>query len=147
MSEEAVDVKRCQTRGCSVNRREEAFTLIELLCVIAIIATLTAMVIGIGIFAKTIAYRKRAQAQLQQIESAIVEYKIKNGGIPKNGGLTIITNYLPIGFLYSNSLPLDPWGQPYQYTNIGDAYILSSKGPDMATGNPTNSGDDIALRK
>jgi general secretion pathway protein G len=142
-----MNVKCCRTRDCSTRSGAGAFTLIELLCVMVIVAILTAMVLGAGAFAKAIAYRKRAQAQLQQIDSAIVEYKIKNGSIPKNGGLTIITNYLPMGFLYSNNLPLDPWSEPYQYTNNGDAYILLSKGPDMATGDSTNSADDIELRK
>jgi len=147
VQDEVFHVKGWYSRGSLMKRGNEAFTLIELLCVILIIATLTAMVLGIGAFARTIAYRKRAQAQLQQIESALVEYKIKYGSIPKTGGLTTITNYLPSGFLYSSNWPIDPWGQPYQYTNSGDAYVLFSTGPDMTTGDADTAGDDIQLRK
>ena len=59
-----------------------AFTLIELLTVIAIIALLAAMVFPITAAVNRIKIRSRTQAQLGQIETQIQQYKGKFGHYP-----------------------------------------------------------------
>lgn len=138
-------------RKCLVNSElqtktgNRAFTLIELLCVILIIAILSAMILGIGVYARKVAFIKRATSQVMQIQGAIVEYKIRNGGVPPT--LSNITAFLPQGFAISNNLPLDPWQQPYRYYVNGGEYNVFSMGPDMATGSVSNSGDDIEFKR
>lgn len=127
-----------------MKRDREAFTLIELLSVVAIIAILLGIIIGVWKYAQDAAFRKRAIAQIMEIQGAIVEYKVKYGGIPPDIKATSIS--LREGFTYSNGAPIDPWGQEYQYEHAGESYRVFSKGPDKATGS-TNSGDDIEFKK
>ena len=118
-----------------------AFTLIELLAVLVIIAILSALILGVAVYAKRAALTKRASAQVEQMHFIIQEYQIKNGRLPAN--LENLQSTMPEGFTYSNNVPLDPWGTPFQYTVSGETYRLFSMGPDMATGMTTNSVDDI----
>lgn len=137
--------KTMKTKGLHTCKRTEAFTLIEILCVVVIIAILAALVIGMGKYAKARAFRARAHAQIMQINGVIVDYKVRNGSLPP--GLSNVVSVLPAGFAYSNGLPLDPWNCQYRYTVAGDAYRVFSTGPDMMTGNDTNSADDIEFNR
>jgi general secretion pathway protein G len=126
-------------------RSKQAFTLIEILCVLLIMAILAAIAISLIAYAKTQALRSRTHSQLSQINGMIVEYKVKNGRIPMT--LSNVVSTLPEGLVYSNGLPLDPWGRQYQYLVSGESYRIFSMGPDKATGTATNSGDDIEFKK
>src|ERR1043166_7754672 len=59
-----------------------AFTLIELLVVIAVIGVLAAMLFPAFSSVKKNAIRKKIQAELRQIETAIDSYKEKRGHYP-----------------------------------------------------------------
>ena len=122
-------------------KSRRAFTLVEVLCVIVIISILAAMILAIAGYAKKRALTVRAISQMKEIDGMIIEYKTSNGRIPPS--LSNIVSSLSAGFSYSNGLPLDPWNGTYQYIVSGDSYRLFSMGPDMATGNATNTGDDI----
>jgi prepilin-type N-terminal cleavage/methylation domain-containing protein len=83
-----------------------AFTLIELLIVIGIIAILAAMIVPIG----GVLIKKRkiavAKAELAQVETAIERYKAKMGFYPPDNPNSPITNQLYfelIGTLLSNN--------------------------------------------
>lgn len=66
----------------SARRTDSAFTLIELLTVIAVMATLAALtLVVVGSIAKT-KYRSVATAELHQIENALEDYKAKYGVYP-----------------------------------------------------------------
>lgn len=58
-----------------VRRSVRAFTLIELLTVIAIIGVLAGLTLGIAAAAKSARINGRAKAELQQLQSAIESYK------------------------------------------------------------------------
>jgi prepilin-type N-terminal cleavage/methylation domain-containing protein len=60
----------------------QAFTLIEMLVVIAIIAVLSALIAGLLPRAKEAQVRKRVAAELVQLETAIETYKAKRGFYP-----------------------------------------------------------------
>jgi len=131
-------------------RHGRAFTLIELMLVVAIVATLA--VIGNVAYS---AYVERArvsktQVEMRSLESRIERYKFDEGEYPETldgvGGA-----------------PLDPWGNPYGYLRIADAvpgdvrkdknlvplnsdYDLYSSGPDGDSKPPLTaaaSRDDI----
>lgn len=68
--------------------RSAAFTLIEVLTVIAIIVVLMGLTVGIAGFARDKGARARAQSEIAALESALERYKIDMGGYPysKEGG-------------------------------------------------------------
>ncbi len=70
------------------------FTLVELLVVIAIIAVLASMIFPIMGAVNRAKIRSRSQAELTQIETAIEQYKIKQGHYPPDNGNYWTTNQL-----------------------------------------------------
>lgn len=119
--------------------RSSAFTLIELLTVIAIIAILAALILATSGFVQERAGRSRAQTEIAAIESALELYKIDNGDYPESKGGTDSTKDLLQALhpregkiyieqmrafeyknpgdsaYYSRNRLIDPFGQPYRY--------------------------------
>jgi len=62
--------------------RSAAFTLIELLTVVAIIVVLMGLTIGIAGFARDKGARARAQSEIAALESSLERFKIDQGGYP-----------------------------------------------------------------
>jgi general secretion pathway protein G len=90
-----------------VAARVAAFTLVELLLAMAAVAVLAA--IGIPSYSSYVDRVKVAQAEVDivQIEGAIVQYQADKRSLPN--ALTDLNNV---------NLT-DPWGNPYQYLNLG----------------------------
>jgi general secretion pathway protein G len=122
------------------------FTLVEMLLVLVILATLAAIVIpklaGRGQQAKETA----AKTQISAFEQALDSYEIDTGSYPAGGnGLNALVdppaNVQNWRGPYLKNIPEDPWGQPYIYSfpgkNNPGSYDLVSGGPDMRVG-----GDD-----
>lgn len=131
-----------------------AFTLIEILVVVAIIGLLAGLFITNTdkIFGQSQDVVARVFVR-DSLKTSLVRYKIDMGDYPTTaeGLQALITApanggdrwHGPYVELSGNQLPLDPWGQPYQYLHPGvknkDAYDLFSKGPDKTEG----TADDI----
>ncbi|HEV7402450.1 MAG TPA: type II secretion system major pseudopilin GspG [Chthoniobacteraceae bacterium] len=125
-----------------------AFTLVEMLLVLVILATLAAIVIpklaGRGQQAKETA----AKTQISAFESALDQFEVDTGSFPPgNNGLNALVD-APANVQnwkgpYLKNIPSDPWGQAYVYSYPGknnvNGYDLVSGGPDMRIG----SEDDI----
>jgi general secretion pathway protein G len=130
--------------------RRRAFTLVELLLVLAILALLAGLVLpklaGTGERAKV----KAAVAQLDAFKTALNLFEVENGHYPKgkNGLMDLMVKPRDATtdwhkYLDTDKLPLDPWQHEYVYVFPGrhnpDSYDLSSAGPDGQLGNE----DDI----
>ena len=121
--------------------RCEAFTLVELLAVMAVISMLMGMIVGVGTFAKSLARRARGQAMIEHLNNALSSSKLDRGSFPPT--LLDITNALPNDvfkdFDEDTGLPLDPWGRTFEYSVLSvDSYKLYSQGPKDSI-----DGDDI----
>ncbi len=140
-----IGYRRPQSKG----GRHDGFSLIEILIVLALIALLAGVVVTnfTGIFAGG----QESTAKIfvdSAVDAPILKYRIDTGSFPTTAeGLTALLK--PPGNKaakwkgpYIDSLPDDPWGNPYKYRYPGsknpDKYDLYSLGEDG-----TESADDI----
>ena len=132
------------------------FTLIEIMAVVLIIGLLGGIV-GVVIFGQVDRARvTTAKAQIKQIESALEFYRLDNGRYPTTEqGLSALVQkpttapeprrWRPEGYLQGGEVPVDPWGEPYQYVRPGTnnvyTFDLWSLGADSAPGGEDVDGD------
>lgn len=129
----------------SIDRRRahHAFTLVELLLVLVILATLAAIVLpkftGRTEQAKTTA----AKTQIANISMALNAFEVDNGYFPRSGALNALleqpndaTNWR--GPYLEKGIPVDPWNNAYIYEYPGkhnaNGFDLMSAGPDSRAG-------------
>lgn len=123
-----------------------AFTLIELLIVIAIIAVLAGLVLGAAGSVQKKGARSRAEAEIAALEAALESYKADNGDYPSNSttanNLALLAALMPApasggGKVYyefksrwTNTTlgALDPFGNAY-------CYIYTNGSPNNGTNN------------
>ncbi|HEX8371353.1 MAG TPA: type II secretion system major pseudopilin GspG [Chthoniobacterales bacterium] len=127
--------------------RRSAFTLIEIILVLSIIAILMGAVIynisGNLDDAKSIT----ARTGIQSITTSLKRYEMSNINAPTTEqGLEALVNppkNARGGMQLMKELPMDPWGQPFKYRNPGvhntTSYDVFSMGPDKKEG----TADDI----
>ena len=129
------------------HRASHAFTLVEMLLVLVILATLAAIVIPKMAGRSEQAKVTAAKSQLSSFEMALDSFEVDNGYYPKTGDLDALVNQ-PGGTSnwrgpYLKSIPMDPWGNAYTYDYPGkhnpNGYDLLSNGPDGRSG----TDDDI----
>ena len=72
----------------SPNRRRRAFTLIEMLVVMAVIAILVGIVLNLNALVQSKQARTRAQAEIQTLSVGIEAYKADNGSYPREEKVT-----------------------------------------------------------
>jgi len=129
-------------------QHRRAFTLVEMLLVLTILAILAGLVlpkmVGQGEKAKI----KATQAQIGGFKTALELFEVDNGHFPKGkSGLNDLVvkprDASAEWHQYLDSIPLDQWQHPYIYECPGrhnpNSYDLSSAGPDGQPGNE----DDI----
>lgn len=118
---------------------QAGFTLVELLTVIAIIALLAALILGLAGNAQKSAARNKAEAEIEQLSVFITDYQMKYGQVPPS--FASLSNAL-VESKHALTNLLDPWGMSYNYTNSSKAtFYLWSCGGDTANkaiwiGNP-----------
>ena len=69
-------------------RQSAAFTLIEMIMVIAIILVLAGLVVGVYTLVKTQSARARAKAEIEQLRAALENFRADNGGYPQDSQKT-----------------------------------------------------------
>ena len=131
-----------------------AFTLLEILVVLAIIGLLAGLAVSNS--DKIFGHSQEAVAKIfvrDSLKTSLVRYRIDLGDYPSTteGMQALLSAPANKGDRWrgpyidspGNKLPVDPWGEPYQYRYPGTknkgGYDLFSKGPDKVEG----SDDDI----
>ena len=133
------------------HRNYAAFTLIELLLVLVILTTLTAIVLPKFTGRSKEAKVTAAKTQISQLEVALDAFEIDLSRYPTTvEGLRVLVEKPTSNaegweqpYLRRQEIPKDPWGNDYVYRYPGQynehGYDLSSYGPDGKQG----GGDDI----
>lgn len=115
-------------------RNNRAFTLIEIMVVVVIIAALAAMVVPRLSGRSDQARVAIAKADISSsLATALKLYDLDNGQFPSTEqGLNALLGP------YIENKPVDPWGRPYRYKYPGEhnrlSYDLYSLGKDGADG-------------
>ncbi len=103
--------------------RNNAFTLIELLIVVAIIGILAAIAVPNFLNAQTRAKLARTEADLKALETALESYRLDNNAYPATYELFRLTT--PIAFM--TYFPEDPFG-PILKDDTGYGSVLNAYG-------------------
>ncbi len=123
-------------------RHHAGFTLIEVIVVVVILGILATVIVPKIMDNPDKARVVKARNDVQAIKSALQIYKLDNFNYPSTeqglqalveqpSGSPAAPNWKQGGYL--DSLPKDPWGNPYQYLNPGvhsevDIYSLGADG-------------------
>ncbi len=136
--------------------RRSGFTLMEILLVLAILVVLGSLVTVGYVQIQRNAMIDSAKTQIKMFEGAVGMYRLDVGKYPSGDqGLQALRLQPPDapankwrGPYMEIEVPMDPWGNPYQYQEITDtlnqpSFEIMSNGPDGANG----TNDDIRLPK
>ncbi|MDE3066143.1 MAG: type II secretion system major pseudopilin GspG [Verrucomicrobiota bacterium] len=133
----------------SARGKSRGFTLVELLLVLVILATLAAIVLPKFTGTSQRARITAATTQISTFKTALGAYEVDMGYYPKSlndliqqpGGNNAQNWHGP--YLDNDTVPADPWGNPYVYVCPGkhnpSSFDVSSAGPDGQPG----TADDI----
>lgn len=119
-------------------KKSSGFTLIEVMVVVVILGILAAVIVPKIMSRPEQARIVKAKQDISAIQSALDLYKLDNGNYPTTDqGLQALVskptsdpiprNWKSDGYL--QKLPVDPWGQSYQYTNENEKLKIFSYGP------------------
>lgn len=141
----------------TINRksRDAGFTLIEIMVVIAIIGILATLIVPKIMGRPDEARATAAKHDVGTIVQAFKLYRLDIGRYPtteqgiralveKPTSEPVPQNWKAGGYL--DSIPKDPWGNPYQYANPGtrgeiDVYSFGADGKPGGTGNDADIGN------
>lgn len=134
----------------SIKRLQAGFTLLELLVVMLIIGLLAGYVAPQYFRQVGKSEVKVAKAQVEALSKALDQYRLDTGHYPTGEqGLGALTSKPANetkwdGPYLQKAVPLDPWGNPYQYKRPGEhgEFDLFSFGKDGQVG---GSGEDADI--
>jgi len=126
-------------------RLQAGYTLFEIMLVLGIIAVLVGSAIYLLAGNLDVAKEQRVDADIQAIKTQLRVSEMQNFSMPTTSqGLEALVNKpstepMPRRWRQlMESVPLDPWGNPYQYENPGrknqGKFDLYSLGPDGKAG-------------
>jgi general secretion pathway protein G len=136
-----------RTNPLRYRRLQRRFTLVELLLVLVILATLAAIIVPKFTGRSEQAKIAAAQTEIKGVETALDAFEVDNGYFPQGANALLQLTEKPAdasnwkGPYLKKALKVDPWKNPYIYVSPGvhntSGYDLSSMGPDGKVG-----GDD-----
>lgn len=122
------------------------FTLLELLLVMAILVVLASLSTFAILNLRDSTSQQAAQVQIETLKDACTMYKLSVGSFPRNlNDLQALPSGMTPqqwgGPYLDESIPMDPWGRPYNYTpdNVAQTVRVTSNGPD----GQRNTSDDV----
>lgn len=140
-------------RRASAGARSSGFSLLEMLVVLVIIG-LVASLVGPRLFSRVDSSRVQvAETQVRMLRSAVETYRLEVGQLPTEAqGLDVLYSQPSDeraaarwrGPYLDESVPMDPWGNPYQYSipgRDGRPFALYSFGADGVRGGEGNDAD------
>ena len=133
-------------------QKQMGFTLIEIMVVIVILGILASLIVPKIMGRPDEARIVAAKQDMSSIMQALKLYKLDNQRYPttEQGLQALVTKPssepLPKNWKlggYLERLPIDPWGNPYQYLNPGlhGELDIISLGADGASGGEANDAD------
>jgi general secretion pathway protein G len=138
--------------------KQSGFSLLEVMVVLVIIGMIMSIVAPNIMGQQEEAALDKARLDIQQLESAMNMYKLKNKAYPSTEqgleALVTKTSIEPVparfpeeGFI--SKLPEDPWGNPYQLVSPGEMGKIDifSMGPDGEAGTEDDIGNWDADKK
>lgn len=121
--------------------RQRGFTLVEIMVVVVIIGLLATVVMQNVFKDKDYAFLQKVKTDIVSIKSAVDRYQLYERKLPET--LEDLTTENEDGHKYLDSLPSDPWYNPYEYEpEGGHKYSIRSNG---VNGDPDDE-DDITLK-
>ena len=134
------------------NNKQRGFTLLEVMVVIVILGIIASMVVPNLMGNKEQADRQKAVVDIQQLESALDMYRLRNGFYPttEQGMQALVTaptsQPVPRAFPdggFIRRLPKDPWDEDYILISPGQVGRIDilTKGPDRTAGTDDDIGN------
>lgn len=142
-------------RRLAIRCHERGFTLIEIIVVVVVIAILATLVAPNVFQHVSTAKETTARSQIEMLGTALDAFKLHVGRYPTTAeGLDALWTKSPSmpaswrGPYLRKAVPLDPWGNPYQYRSPGEAsraaYDLVSFGADGRSGGEGENSDVVS---
>jgi general secretion pathway protein G len=133
-------------------KSQRGFTLLEVMVVIVILGIIASMVVPNLMGNKEQADRQKAVVDIQQLESALDMYRLRNGFYPttEQGMQALVTaptsQPVPRAFPeggFIRRLPRDPWDEDYILISPGQVGRIDilTKGPDRTAGTDDDIGN------
>ncbi len=133
-----------------LTRKHRAFTLIELMVVILILAILAALIVPRVVGRTADAKRAKAASDIATLSNLLQQYRIDNDKYPTTeeglNALRVQPADAPNwrGPYTSKDIPTDPWGNEYEYQSPGpdgQDFLIISYGADGAPGGDGDAAD------
>lgn len=131
----------------SNSRTRRAFTLIELMVVVLILAILAALIVPKLIGHTDDAKRGKAMSDITELTNALERFRVDTDRYPtdEEAFTPLLSRPSDVNVWngpYIQKLPTDPWGNEYSYHQIDDKNVeVMSFGSDGAEGGEGNAAD------